>query len=208
MASDKIDELYDALKADGLVEKDRDNFRSYMLAPGEQGYRNRLELYNALRADELVSSPTYEEFRDRLGLVAAGAGNNRSDGSNWSNRSNSGVAPSGADGTPSGVDALKPGVLTADGVDLSGAGFDARVRAIGDRVRRSVERVTPEGRSKRKVAETTARLLGADTRLPGLIGRPADNAARAEAQSDIEGASDATPDYGGAISGCAWGEDG
>ena len=197
MASDKIDELYDALKADGLVEKDRDNFRSYMLAPGEQGYRNRLELYNALRADELVSSPTYEEFRDRLGLVAAGAGNNRSDGSNWSNRSNSGVAPSGADGTPSGVDALKPGVLTADGVDVSGAGFDARVRAIGDRVRRSVERVTPEGRSKRKVAETTARLLGADTRLPGLIGRPADNAARAEAQSDIEGASDATPDYGG-----------
>lgn len=212
MASDKIDELYDALKADGLVEKDRDNFRSYMLAPGEQGYRNRLELYNALRADELVSSPTYEEFRDRLGLVAAGAGNNRSDGSNWSNRSNSGVAPSGADGTPSGVDALKPGVLTADGVDVSGAGFDARVRAIGDRVRRSVERVTPEGRSKRKVAETTARLLEADTRLPGLIGRPA--GAETAGEPAAQGQSspgDKLPDYGGVgpeVHGVRMGDDG
>ena len=31
---DKIDQLYDALKADGAVSKSRENFRSYMLASG------------------------------------------------------------------------------------------------------------------------------------------------------------------------------
>lgn len=70
MAQDKIDELYDALKADGLVEKSRENFRNYMLAPGQQGYSNRKALYEALKADEIVSSPTYEEFGRRLGLHA------------------------------------------------------------------------------------------------------------------------------------------
>lgn len=72
MVQDKIDELYDALKVDGLVEKDRDNFRNYMLASGEDGYRNRKALYDALKADELVSSASYEEFAQRLGLVPAG----------------------------------------------------------------------------------------------------------------------------------------
>lgn len=67
---DKIDQLYDALKADGAVSKSRENFRSYMLASGEQGYRNRKQLYDALKADGAVESATYEEFRDRLGLHA------------------------------------------------------------------------------------------------------------------------------------------
>ena len=67
---DKIDKLYDALKADGAVSKSRENFRSYMLASGEQGYRNRKQLYDALKADGAVSSRNYEEFRDRLGLHA------------------------------------------------------------------------------------------------------------------------------------------
>lgn len=67
---DKIDQLYDALKADGAVSKNRENFRSYMLASGDQGYRNRKQLYDALKADGAVESATYEEFRDRLGLHA------------------------------------------------------------------------------------------------------------------------------------------
>lgn len=67
---DKIDQLYDALKADGAVSKSRENFRSYMLASGDQGYRNRKQLYDALKADGAVESATYEEFRDRLGLHA------------------------------------------------------------------------------------------------------------------------------------------
>ena len=48
---DKIDQLYDALKADGAVSKSRENFRSYMLSSGDQGYRNRKQLYDALKAD-------------------------------------------------------------------------------------------------------------------------------------------------------------
>ena len=67
---DKIDQLYDALKADGAVSKSRENFRSYMLASGKQGYVNRKQLYDALKADEAVESATYDEFRDRLGLHA------------------------------------------------------------------------------------------------------------------------------------------
>ena len=67
---DKIDQLYDALKADGAVNKSRENFRSYMLASGKQGYMNRKQLYDALKADGAVESATYDEFRDRLGLHA------------------------------------------------------------------------------------------------------------------------------------------
>ena len=73
MPYDKIDQLYDALKKDGAVSKSRENFRSKMLAPGKEGYQNRLQLYNALKADGAVDSPTYEEFRNRLGLRAANA---------------------------------------------------------------------------------------------------------------------------------------
>lgn len=74
MSYDKIDQLYDALKKDGAVSKSREHFRSKMLAPGKEGYQNRLQLYKALKADGAVDSPTYEEFRDRLGLHAVNAG--------------------------------------------------------------------------------------------------------------------------------------
>lgn len=74
MSYDKIDQLYDALKKDGAVSKSREHFRSKMLAPGKEGYQNRLQLYKALKADGAVNSPTYEEFRNRLGLHAANAG--------------------------------------------------------------------------------------------------------------------------------------
>ena len=70
MPYDKIDQLYDALKKDGAVKKTRENFRGKMLAPGKEGYQNRLQLFNALKADEAVESPTYEEFTKRLGLHA------------------------------------------------------------------------------------------------------------------------------------------
>ena len=70
MPYDKIDQLYDALKKDGAVSKSRENFRSKMLAPGKDGYQNRLQLYKALKADGAIDSPTYEEFGKRLGLHA------------------------------------------------------------------------------------------------------------------------------------------
>ena len=70
MAYDKIDELYDALKKDGAVSHDRNNFRAKMLAPGNEGYQNRLQLFNALKKDGAVSSPTYEAFAAKLGMHA------------------------------------------------------------------------------------------------------------------------------------------
>ncbi|WP_462375800.1 LPD38 domain-containing protein [Segatella buccae] len=70
MPYDKIDQLYDALKADGAVSKDRNNFRNVMLAPGKDGYQNRKRLFDALKADGAVDSNSYEEFAQRLGLHA------------------------------------------------------------------------------------------------------------------------------------------
>lgn len=70
MPYDKIDQLYDALKADGAVSKDRKNFRNVMLAPGKDGYQNRKQLFDALKADGAVDSNSYEEFAQRLGLHA------------------------------------------------------------------------------------------------------------------------------------------
>lgn len=70
MPYDKIDQLYDALKADGAVSKDRKNFRNVMLAPGKDGYQNRKRLFDALKADGAVDSNSYEEFAQRLGLHA------------------------------------------------------------------------------------------------------------------------------------------
>lgn len=74
MPYDKIDQLYDKLKKDGAVSKSREHFRGKILAPGKEGYQNRLQLYNALKADGAVDCPTYEEFRDRLELHAVKAG--------------------------------------------------------------------------------------------------------------------------------------
>ena len=56
MARDKVDELYEALAADGIVTKGRDNFREYFFAPKEEGYRNRKALYDALKSDGLVDA--------------------------------------------------------------------------------------------------------------------------------------------------------
>lgn len=70
MSGDTVDQLYNGLHADGAVTGTRENFRKFFLAPGKQGYQNRLQLYNALHADGAVSSGTYEEFAQRMGLHA------------------------------------------------------------------------------------------------------------------------------------------
>ena len=70
MAQDKLDILYDALERDGAVTRGRENFRAKMLAPGEEGYKNRLALSTALKQDNAVKSNTYEEFAANLGLHA------------------------------------------------------------------------------------------------------------------------------------------
>lgn len=70
MAGDKFDQLYNALKADGAVSGTREHFRQFVYAPGKQGYHNRKQLYDALHAYGAVSSKSYEEFAQRLGLHA------------------------------------------------------------------------------------------------------------------------------------------
>lgn len=70
MAQDKLDILYDALERDGAVTRGRENFRAKMLAPGEEGHKNRLALFTALKQDNAVKSNTYEEFAANLGLHA------------------------------------------------------------------------------------------------------------------------------------------
>lgn len=70
MAQDKLDILYDALERDGAVTSGRENFRAKMLAPGKEGYQNRLALFTALKQDNAVESNTYEEFAASLGLHA------------------------------------------------------------------------------------------------------------------------------------------
>ena len=70
MAQDKLDILYDALERDGAVTSGRENFRAKMLAPGKEGYKNRLALFTALKQDNAVESNTYEEFAANLGLHA------------------------------------------------------------------------------------------------------------------------------------------
>lgn len=65
---DKIDQLYEALRKDGAATKGRDNFRNYVLAPGDEGVANRKALYEALKADGAVTSPTQDEFERRLGI--------------------------------------------------------------------------------------------------------------------------------------------
>ena len=66
-----VDALYDNLKEDGWVENSREHFRDFFLAPGEQGYKNRLALYENMKEDGYVESPTYEEFMRRMGATAA-----------------------------------------------------------------------------------------------------------------------------------------
>lgn len=68
MPYDKIDQLYDALKKDGAMRESRKQFRDKMTASGTRGYKNRLQLFNTLKAEGATTLSTYEEFRDRLGM--------------------------------------------------------------------------------------------------------------------------------------------
>ena len=72
MAGDRIDKLYNALKADGTSVPSRDIFRRNMLAPGKTGYNNRLQFFKAMKADGADVGNTYEDFAKSLGLHAMG----------------------------------------------------------------------------------------------------------------------------------------
>lgn len=70
MARDRIDTMYDALVSDGAQIGTRQQFKKLMLAPGKEGYRNRLGFYQAMKQDGANIGDTYEDFGRALGLHA------------------------------------------------------------------------------------------------------------------------------------------
>ena len=63
---DILDSLYTDLKSQGYLSKDRETFRRFMMAQGDQGYKNRKALYDDLKSQGYLHSPTYEDFRSKL----------------------------------------------------------------------------------------------------------------------------------------------
>lgn len=70
MEYDRIDSMYDALVSDGAQIGTRQQFKKLMLAPGKEGYRNRLGFYQAMKQDGANIGATYEDFGRALGLHA------------------------------------------------------------------------------------------------------------------------------------------
>lgn len=70
MGYDRIDSMYDALVSDGAQIGTRQQFKKLMLAPGKEGYRNRLGFYQAMKQDGANIGDTYEDFGRALGLHA------------------------------------------------------------------------------------------------------------------------------------------
>ncbi len=70
--ADKISALFDDLQSRGFSkDKTLDEFRSYMLAPGKQGYQNRKAFFDDFKAQGMTDLNSYEDFAHLLGLRAA-----------------------------------------------------------------------------------------------------------------------------------------
>lgn len=64
---DNVDKLFEIMQAKGAASN-RDKFRKVFLTPGNKGYKIRKDIYDGLRADGIIDSPTYEDFRRKLRL--------------------------------------------------------------------------------------------------------------------------------------------
>lgn len=64
---DNVDKLFEIMQAKGAAS-DRGKFRKVFLTPGNKGYKIRTDIYDGLRADGIIDSPTYEDFRRKLRL--------------------------------------------------------------------------------------------------------------------------------------------
>lgn len=64
---DNVDKLFEIMQANGAAS-DREKFRKVFLTPGNKGYKIRKDIYDCLRADGTIDSPTYEDFRRKLRL--------------------------------------------------------------------------------------------------------------------------------------------
>ena len=64
---DNVDKLFEIMQAKGAAS-DRGKFRKVFLTPGNKGYKIRKDIYDGLKADGIIDSPTYEDFRRKLRL--------------------------------------------------------------------------------------------------------------------------------------------
>ena len=64
---DNVDKLFEIMQEKGAAS-DRGKFRKVFLTPGNKGYKIRKDIYDGLRADGIIDSPTYEDFRRKLRL--------------------------------------------------------------------------------------------------------------------------------------------
>ena len=64
---DNVDKLFEIMQAKSAAS-DRGKFRKVFLTPGNKGYKIRKDIYDGLRADGIIDSPTYEDFRRKLRL--------------------------------------------------------------------------------------------------------------------------------------------
>jgi mRNA-degrading endonuclease HigB of HigAB toxin-antitoxin module len=70
--SNRLNDLFDDLRAKGFAkDKTREEFYSYMLAPGKQGYQNRKDFFDDYKSNGLTDLNSYEEFAKWLGLRPA-----------------------------------------------------------------------------------------------------------------------------------------
>lgn len=70
---DIIDLMFDYLKSRGFAKgKGIEEFREYMLAPGDLGYKNRSLFFQDLRSHGLTNLISYEDFIDWFGLSNTG----------------------------------------------------------------------------------------------------------------------------------------
>lgn len=69
--ADSIDRLFGDLQSRGFAkDKTITEFRNYMLAPGEQGYRNRKQFFEDFKSQGMTDLETYEDFAGLIGLQA------------------------------------------------------------------------------------------------------------------------------------------
>ena len=67
--ADKLDDLFADLQSRGFAQdKTNADFRSYMLAPGKQGYENRKTFFEDFKSQGLTGLNSYEEFASLIGL--------------------------------------------------------------------------------------------------------------------------------------------
>lgn len=61
------------MKANGAVSEDREAWHKRMTAPGQEGYKNRFQLFKDLKEHEVDAGADYNEFARRIGLVPTAA---------------------------------------------------------------------------------------------------------------------------------------